>query len=519
VATGSSPAAQQLALAQKYAQASQSAALKLIRDQQARADAANLAKGQSIQGFATAAANLAKGDAAAAQAPFETAAHSQAGFGKGYSDTAQTAINQDAQAANDFLAKLGSPQSVTAPQGADAIYHMGGAVPARALSTAGAAFGAQAALQPGNLLARGQQDYTSNLFAGRTADQGFSDQVATLAAQNPKLVQDFLAHIQSAARQDQQLAQSQRDSDRQYALSVAKFNEDVRQFGAADALKRLKAQQPNYHYFQGANGGEYAVDPATGAVTQLTGGASKQSASSLRQTQAAKNFVRQSAKGYYAYTAEDTKPLGTSDLAALAKAAKMSYSAFVSDQNALTNAGVGYYQHDKHEDPAIQQIYLSLIKDYGVPARQAFNIVGSTYKQWASKRRATYFPNPGKAGAAAEPAAYTGGRLNSGQQTALAVRALQMVGPGLATPENVQALVGRINQESGGNPVAINLWDSNAKAGHPSKGILQTIDSTFNKYAAPGHANVWDPLDNTLAALRYMLARYGRIVGPSAGGY
>lgn len=56
-----------------------------------------------------------------------------------------------------------------------------------------------------------------------------------------------------------------------------------------------------------------------------------------------------------------------------------------------------------------------------------------------------------------------------------------------------------IQHESGGNARAINLWDSNAKAGHPSKGILQFIDRTFNHYAMPGHHNIWKPFDQLLA--------------------
>jgi hypothetical protein len=122
--------------------------------------------------------------------------------------------------------------------------------------------------------------------------------------------------------------------------------------------------------------------------------------------------------------------------------------------------------------------------------------------------------NPGKAGAAAETAA-----LDTTQQTALAGQALSMIDPKLVTPDNVRALVSRIQQESGGNPVAVNNWDSNAKAGHPSKGILQTIDSTFNAYAVPGHDDIWNPLDNALAAVRYMLSRYGHIVAANGKGY
>lgn len=56
-----------------------------------------------------------------------------------------------------------------------------------------------------------------------------------------------------------------------------------------------------------------------------------------------------------------------------------------------------------------------------------------------------------------------------------------------------------IQHESGGNARAINLWNSNAQAGHPSKGILQFIDSTFLHYAMPGHHDIWKPFDQLLA--------------------
>jgi SLT domain-containing protein len=57
--------------------------------------------------------------------------------------------------------------------------------------------------------------------------------------------------------------------------------------------------------------------------------------------------------------------------------------------------------------------------------------------------------------------------------------------------------------------MAINNWDSNAAAGTPSKGLMQTIDSTFNTYALPGHTNIWNPVDNIVAAVRYANATYG----------
>lgn len=56
-----------------------------------------------------------------------------------------------------------------------------------------------------------------------------------------------------------------------------------------------------------------------------------------------------------------------------------------------------------------------------------------------------------------------------------------------------------IQHESGGNPTIVNHWDKNAKLGHPSKGILQFIDSTFMHYAMPGHKNILSALDQLVA--------------------
>jgi Phage-related minor tail protein/Transglycosylase SLT domain len=69
-----------------------------------------------------------------------------------------------------------------------------------------------------------------------------------------------------------------------------------------------------------------------------------------------------------------------------------------------------------------------------------------------------------------------------------------------------------IMRESGGNPKAINLTDSNAQAGHPSQGLMQTIPSTFSAYRLPGlSADITDPISNIVAGIRYILSRYGDI--------
>lgn len=67
------------------------------------------------------------------------------------------------------------------------------------------------------------------------------------------------------------------------------------------------------------------------------------------------------------------------------------------------------------------------------------------------------------------------------------------------TDEEVAHIKNVIQHESGGSETVVNLWDSNAAAGHPSKGLIQYIDSTFNSYALEGHTNILSGFDQLLA--------------------
>lgn len=77
------------------------------------------------------------------------------------------------------------------------------------------------------------------------------------------------------------------------------------------------------------------------------------------------------------------------------------------------------------------------------------------------------------------------------------------------TGYRVSKILATIQRESGGNPRAINLWDSNARAGIPSKGLMQTIGPTFNAFKFAGHGNIYNGYDNLLAAINYIKHRYG----------
>lgn len=87
---------------------------------------------------------------------------------------------------------------------------------------------------------------------------------------------------------------------------------------------------------------------------------------------------------------------------------------------------------------------------------------------------------------------------------------------------NVNRTLRRMNQESGGNPNAVNNWDINAKRGYPSQGLMQVIPPTFRAYArAPYDKNILDPMSNIVASMAYGLARYGSLAKAydRSGGY
>ena len=109
----------------------------------------------------------------------------------------------------------------------------------------------------------------------------------------------------------------------------------------------------------------------------------------------------------------------------------------------------------------------------------------------------------------------SGGPMNApGNLKSWIDQAIQITGVGMDWESDLIKIAMR---ESGGDPNAVNNWDSNAKAGHPSKGLMQTIDSTFASNMLPGHGDIWNPVDNAIAAIRYIEGRYGGNHAPVAG--
>lgn len=76
----------------------------------------------------------------------------------------------------------------------------------------------------------------------------------------------------------------------------------------------------------------------------------------------------------------------------------------------------------------------------------------------------------------------------------------------------VNKILKQISTESSGNEKAVQggYTDVNTLTGDLAKGLMQTISATFNRYAFPGHKNIFNGYDNLLAAIAYIKNRYGK---------
>lgn len=133
---------------------------------------------------------------------------------------------------------------------------------------------------------------------------------------------------------------------------------------------------------------------------------------------------------------------------------------------------------------------------------------GTARNIWAAFRNELY------GGAFFSGAGGAGGAIGSGgagvqRWAPLVLEVLRMLRQPTSLLPNV---LRRMDQESGGNPRAINLWDSNAARGTPSIGLMQTIGPTFAAYAGPFRSRgIYDPLANIFAGINYAIHRYGSL--------
>lgn len=63
-------------------------------------------------------------------------------------------------------------------------------------------------------------------------------------------------------------------------------------------------------------------------------------------------------------------------------------------------------------------------------------------------------------------------------------------------------------RESNYTANAVNNWDSNARAGTPSRGMFQMIDPSFRAYAKSGYNNPLNPTHQAISAMRYIVGKW-----------
>ncbi|WP_197052268.1 tape measure protein [Tetragenococcus muriaticus] len=180
------------------------------------------------------------------------------------------------------------------------------------------------------------------------------------------------------------------------------------------------------------------------------------------------------------------------------------------------------YAFSNFKDRVGYVIALNRIKDRTGDGGQG---VTNSWKRWPAGGHMNHLHISGKYGPGDVGKGGDGfaGGSGVGRWKNTAVQALKMTGSYSAG--NLKLLMDQMRSESNGNPKAINNWDANARRGTPSKGLMQVIDPTFQSNKYPGRGNIYNPLDNILAAIRYTKAQYGSLargwhgIGYANGGF
>ncbi|HLS00788.1 MAG TPA: peptidoglycan DD-metalloendopeptidase family protein, partial [Beutenbergiaceae bacterium] len=95
------------------------------------------------------------------------------------------------------------------------------------------------------------------------------------------------------------------------------------------------------------------------------------------------------------------------------------------------------------------------------------------------------------------------------QWTSTIMQALRLAGLP-TTGAYASAWQRQIQTESGGNPRAVQrVHDINSIMGNHARGLVQVIPPTFAAYAMPGMRDIFNPLHNLTAGMRYAKSRYG----------
>lgn len=208
------------------------------------------------------------------QGIFSNAGKDVAGFGQGFSG--QVRETADASAA-EMQNLLGGDATGVRNEGeamGNVTYGLGGFIPSASLAAQGAAFAADAAMQPGFMLQQGLADSERFLHEGMQ-DNPFLDAILQTKLGKQELKESLRREKIGVNLKAQELRLDKMEADRKYWLAMQAMYLDQKKYKlAAQAEKR--AQQAQTRYDQEARGltpeGEVAPgfhrDPKTGRVIQ-----------------------------------------------------------------------------------------------------------------------------------------------------------------------------------------------------------------------------------------------------------
>ncbi|SDD28946.1 WXG100-like domain-containing protein [Actinokineospora iranica] len=142
---------------------------------------------------------------------------------------------------------------------------------------------------------------------------------------------------------------------------------------------------------------------------------------------------------------------------------------------------------------------------------------GPTYQRSAVPSQQPNPPSYGPSGPPPDPGV-PASRVDRARWIGSAVEILVSHGvdPAKIDAEQIARIVDRA---SGGNPHAMNLDAPGAADGTPAKGLTQITDPVFQRHQVPGHGDIWQPVDNLLAGIRYFLARWGSLLAALDGAF
>jgi hypothetical protein len=96
---------------------------------------------------------------------------------------------------------------------------------------------------------------------------------------------------------------------------------------------------------------------------------------------------------------------------------------------------------------------------------------------------------------------------NIGGWTSQASAALVGAGESGLSGADVTSIEIIAQHESSDNPGATQqVVDVNSETGDPAKGLMQTTTETFDEFELPGYGQILNPVDNIIAAVRYVRA-------------